>query len=99
MANSNQGHTQTNAGPQTYAARAASGLQDGPGLGNQPAPQMGMQVPQMPQMQPQPMRPAPVPFHSGGWTEYIVRETGEKYYHNSRTQVTQWERPPSWGGQ
>ena len=96
-ANSNQGYKQTNAGPQTYAARAASGLQDGPGLGNQPSPQLGMPVPQM---QPQQMwLPAPVPFHSGGWTEYIVKETGEKYYHNSRTQVTQWERPASWGGQ
>ncbi len=27
------------------------------------------------------------------WKEYTLPETGQKYYHNTRTGKTQWERP------
>lgn len=31
-----------------------------------------------------------------GWTEYRSQETGEAYYNNSHTGLTQWERPQEW---
>lgn len=31
-----------------------------------------------------------------GWVMYKVKETGEPYYHNHRTNTTQWERPVDW---
>lgn len=45
-------------------------------------------------------------LHGGGagqapghaWREYAVPETGEKYYHNTMTGTTQWERPAELGG-
>ena len=30
------------------------------------------------------------------WVMYKVKETGEPYYHNHRTNTTVWERPPEW---
>ncbi|KAG7674220.1 hypothetical protein Ndes2526B_g03977 [Nannochloris sp. 'desiccata'] len=32
-----------------------------------------------------------------GWTQYTA-EDGEKYYHNSVSNVTQWEAPAEWKG-
>ena len=32
-----------------------------------------------------------------GWTQYKT-DQGEKYYHNSNTNVTQWEPPAGWTG-
>ena len=37
--------------------------------------------------------PPPAPPASGDWREYKTPDTGEKYYHNCRTGVTQWDRP------
>mmetsp|Transcript_36068 Transcript_36068/g.91137 ORF Transcript_36068/g.91137 Transcript_36068/m.91137 type:complete len:195 (-) Transcript_36068:1452-2036(-) len=31
-----------------------------------------------------------------GWVMYKTKETGEAYYHNHRTNVTQWDRPADW---
>lgn len=31
------------------------------------------------------------------WTQY-TSDTGEKYYHHSVTNETQWEAPPGWNG-
>lgn len=31
-----------------------------------------------------------------GWYMYRTKETGEAYYHNHKTGVTQWERPADW---
>lgn len=33
-----------------------------------------------------------------GWVAYRAPDTGETYYHNHNTQVTQWERPAEWLG-
>jgi len=33
-----------------------------------------------------------------GWVAYRAPDTGETYYHNHNTGVTQWERPPEWLG-
>lgn len=38
-----------------------------------------------------PLKPAAQ--DSGDWREYTTQDTGEKYYHNCRTGVTQWDRP------
>lgn len=32
-----------------------------------------------------------------GWTQYQT-DSGEKYYNNSNTNVTQWDPPPEWKG-
>lgn len=31
-----------------------------------------------------------------GWIMYKTKDTGEAYYHNSRTGVTQWDKPSDW---
>lgn len=31
-----------------------------------------------------------------GWFMYRTKDTGEAYYHNHRSNVTQWERPADW---
>lgn len=31
-----------------------------------------------------------------GWVMYRTKDTGEVYYHNYNTSVTQWERPSDW---
>lgn len=33
-----------------------------------------------------------------GWIAYKTPDTGETYYHNHQTNVTQWERPQEWLG-
>lgn len=33
-----------------------------------------------------------------GWVAYRAQDTGETYYHNHNTNVTQWERPAEWLG-
>jgi hypothetical protein len=33
-----------------------------------------------------------------GWVAYRAPDTGETYYHNHNSGVTQWERPPEWMG-
>ena len=38
-----------------------------------------------------PLKPAAQ--DSEDWREYTTPDTGEKYYHNCRTGVTQWDRP------
>ena len=37
----------------------------------------------------------PVPGPNG-WTMYRTKDTGEPYYHNSRTNETIWDRPADW---
>merc|ERR1712224_528178 len=32
----------------------------------------------------------------GSWVEYYDKATGDPYYHNYNTQITQWERPSKW---
>ena len=41
--------------------------------------------------------PMPPQLPPTEWKEYIVPETGEKYYHNARTGKSQWERPAELG--
>merc|ERR1711920_449933 len=37
------------------------------------------------------------PAHGpNGWTEYYDPATGDFYYHNHLTNITQWERPVDW---
>ncbi len=31
-----------------------------------------------------------------GWCMYRAKDTGEIYYHNHRSGVTQWDKPPDW---
>jgi hypothetical protein len=31
-----------------------------------------------------------------GWVAYRTQDTGEVYYHNHNTNVTQWDRPGDW---
>ncbi|KAI8472248.1 MAG: hypothetical protein J3K34DRAFT_451520 [Monoraphidium minutum] len=31
-----------------------------------------------------------------GWVAYKTQDTGETYYHNHNSQVTQWDRPVDW---
>ena len=31
-----------------------------------------------------------------GWCRYRAKETGEFYFHNHRTGVTQWDKPADW---
>lgn len=39
------------------------------------------------------------PVHGpNGWVAYRTPDTGETYYHNHQTNVTQWERPADWMG-
>jgi hypothetical protein len=39
------------------------------------------------------------PVHGpNGWVAYRTPDTGETYYHNHTTNVTQWERPADWMG-
>lgn len=37
----------------------------------------------------------PVPGPAG-WCMYRTKDTGETYFHNHRTGITTWERPPEW---
>lgn len=44
-------------------------------------------------------RPAPPSFPvtgPNGWTAYKTQDTGEIYYHNHNSQVTQWDAPADW---
>lgn len=43
----------------------------------------------------QEMWPAPIEGPNG-WCMYRVAESNEPYFHNQRTNVTQWERPADW---
>ncbi|KAJ9533403.1 hypothetical protein QJQ45_026452 [Haematococcus lacustris] len=37
------------------------------------------------------------PTHGpNGWVMYKVKETGEEYYHNHKSNITQWDRPVEW---
>eukprot|EP00200_Dunaliella_tertiolecta_P000914 CAMPEP_0202366592 /NCGR_PEP_ID=MMETSP1126-20121109/17139_1 /ASSEMBLY_ACC=CAM_ASM_000457 /TAXON_ID=3047 /ORGANISM="Dunaliella tertiolecta, Strain CCMP1320" /LENGTH=158 /DNA_ID=CAMNT_0048961667 /DNA_START=5 /DNA_END=480 /DNA_ORIENTATION=+ len=37
------------------------------------------------------------PTHGpNGWIRYIAKDTGEPYFHNHKTGITQWERPQEW---
>eukprot|EP00775_Hariotina_reticulata_P006716 gene6716-6937_t len=39
------------------------------------------------------------PVHGpSGWVAYRAPDTGETYYHNHNTNITQWERPAEWLG-
>lgn len=69
--------------PSTYAGAAASGLQSSHSNNSQ---NTNVAPPPQPQM----IQPVE-------WKEYVVPETGEKYYHNNRTGKTQWERPADLG--
>ncbi|MEW5302504.1 MAG: hypothetical protein WDW38_002339 [Sanguina aurantia] len=40
-------------------------------------------------------RGCPVPGPNG-WTEYRSQDTGEAYYNNSHSGLTQWEKPHDW---
>ena len=31
-----------------------------------------------------------------GWCMYRAKDTGEVYYHNHRTGLTQWDKPADW---
>ena len=41
-------------------------------------------------------KPAPPPLDNDGWESFSDDETGDVYFHNRLTKVTQWEAPPGY---